>query len=231
MLGSTASNALMVSWRALFSASDDCQPESFAEPVMDVSRLAAADPPAAALAPTLVAVLGAALPAELPPGAAEVPPPAEGRGVAPPLHAPAISAIVAPRVNRLRRIGVLLREARGGPAREPRDVGPFLCADGRDTAGGKASEVRFRKVSVPLQQSVAGARGVRSLARVPRSGGPATGPARAPAAGAVGAARAAQSSSRATSLIRRRRNARSGSFSVSSSACRYAAAASSRRPM
>src|SRR5436305_6754723 len=107
MFGSTASKALIVSWRALFSASADCQPESLAVPETDRSRLAPADPPAALLAPVLAPLLSP----ELLVGAADAPPPpVEGAGVAPPLvHAPAIITIEAPRANTDRRIGVLLR--------------------------------------------------------------------------------------------------------------------------
>ena len=89
-----------MSFRALFSASDDCQPESFAVPVIEAaSKLgdpAAPEAPAAPLA-------GAA--------GEPAPVPVDGAVVAPVVQAPAIIMIEAPRANTVRRIGVLLHEA------------------------------------------------------------------------------------------------------------------------
>src|SRR3954451_448245 len=80
MFGYAASNALTVSWRALVSASDDCQPERVAVPEIDAGSNAAAL--GALLAALLAALLG---------GAALAPPETAGALLDPePVQAPTI---------------------------------------------------------------------------------------------------------------------------------------------
>src|SRR5215510_2132780 len=89
MFGSCASKAAIVSLSAALSASEDCQPGSFAVPVTLGAALTAALSAADGAAPD-VSADGA--------GAPLVP------GVAPLVQAPAIITIEAPRANTVRRI-------------------------------------------------------------------------------------------------------------------------------
>jgi len=86
-----------VAVRAAFSASDDCQPDSLAVPVIDFGSKAA--------------VLGAVL-STLPPGATlgAVPVLPAGVGVAPPLQAPTIRTMIV-KGARNRRMCLLLMPA------------------------------------------------------------------------------------------------------------------------